>query len=124
MKNPLENFSLMDLVDLKDKAKKEHVNNQASKIIDKFYKCFVKDPNAKYMIYSSLSLELIYPINLKYLNENGFNVWRVSAMQNNQQVYKYFVCWDVDDFYEDVFKELLQDKTYSSYEYIKLPNCM
>ena len=124
MKNPLHNFTLMDVADMKERALAEVVNKQATYILDTMYEFLKTNPDAKYMPYSThfnINPDLIHMQNLRYLYDNGFRVCRISAsMQNKTLAYKYFICWAVDHF-EEVMKNEMKDETsFTEFELIEL----
>jgi hypothetical protein len=123
MSNPLANFMLMDIVNLKDHIVNEQASKQAVEIIEAIKRAFLRDPDAKYATYSdnyNSNPKLIHAKNIEHLSENGFSVWRVSAVIHTNRYYKYFICWDVDNFEKEVFEDCMADKNYILYDYVEL----
>lgn len=115
----------MDLVDLKEKVLNEQASKQAVDIIESLKRAFLKDPHAKYAVFSehyNMYGDLIHAKNIAHLYENGFRVWRVSGITNGSKnrSYKYFFCWDVEDFHKEVFEDCVADKYHSNYDYVEL----
>ena len=122
MANCLENFTLMDVLEIKERVLNEQASKQGVEIIEGIKKAFLKDPGAKYAVLSDdyTNPKLIHAKNIEHLCENGFNVWRVSGAIQNNCYYKYFICWGVNNFQEEVFKNYMTDKIYSNYDCVEL----
>lgn len=110
--NPLADFSLMDMYDLKFKVEKEKACRQALEIISKF-EGFYKDlknneTDRGWMPLTPFNYDdHIYYENVKDLVTNGFKVWKCKfVMPSGNLLTKHYISWTIDSF-DNVFYELV-----------------
>jgi len=108
MENPLATFTPSDVAELKKKAKHELACKQAESILEWIHNYIKNNPDAKYTsLFDTYKLtqNLLCDQNLQHMYDNGFRIYRCSrSAQNKEVVYKYFICWDIQNFHDEVFK--------------------
>lgn len=129
--NKLSNFTLMDLHDMIDKINNEEASIQANTFIKRLednirYNARNNIRSMKYIIFSDYSHDIIHNNNIKYLSNNGFKIWKIKSIYNDQsnkkkknEYNKHYVSWLIEDeksFKDEVFNNIVScNKSNSDY---------